>query len=62
MFHYLFPENCAVYKIMWKNIVERGRPQMTLWGMRVAYWIHKATDTHSKYFILIAFPLGARIA
>ena len=24
------PENRAVYKKMWKNIVERGRPQMTL--------------------------------
>jgi NADPH-dependent 7-cyano-7-deazaguanine reductase QueF-like protein len=25
-----FFENCAVYEIMWKNIVERGRPQMTI--------------------------------
>jgi len=24
-----FFENCAVYEIVWKNIVERGRPQMT---------------------------------
>jgi len=24
------PENRAVYEIMWKNIVERGRPQMTI--------------------------------
>ena len=24
------PENPAVYEIMWKNIVERGRPQMTI--------------------------------
>jgi hypothetical protein len=23
------PENCAVYEIMWKNMVERDRPQMT---------------------------------
>ena len=25
----LLSENCAVYKIMWKNMVEPGRPQMT---------------------------------
>jgi hypothetical protein len=24
----------AVYEIMWKNIVERSRPQMTVWRMR----------------------------
>ena len=30
---------------MWKNIVERGRPQMTVWRKRIACWITKATDT-----------------
>jgi hypothetical protein len=24
-------ENGAVYEIMWKNVVKRGRPQMTIW-------------------------------
>ena len=24
-----FPENCAVYQIMWKNMVEPFRPQLT---------------------------------
>jgi TFIIF-interacting CTD phosphatase-like protein len=24
-----FFENCAIYEIMWKNIVEWGRPQIT---------------------------------
>ena len=54
-----FPENRAVYEIMWKNIVERGRTQMAIWRMRVACWIPKAksifsltytntnTDTHT---------------
>jgi len=37
-----FPENRAVYEIMWKNIAESGRPQMTIWRMRFAYWIPKA--------------------
>ena len=42
---------------MWKNIVERGRPQMAIWRMRIASWIPKTTDTHSEYVTLIAFPL-----
>ena len=37
----------AFYEIMWKSIVERGRPQMTLWRMRIACWIPKATNTHT---------------
>ena len=42
---------------MWKNIEERGRPQMTIWLKRIACWISKTTNTHSDYVILIAFPL-----
>jgi len=42
---------------MWNNIVEPNRPQMTLWRMRIACWIPKATNTHSQYVIPIAFPL-----
>jgi hypothetical protein len=30
MFHNIFLENPAVYDIMWKNIIQRGRPQMTI--------------------------------
>jgi hypothetical protein len=30
---------------------------MTIWLMRLAYWIRKATNTHSEYVILIALPL-----
>jgi len=29
---------------MWKNIVERSRPQITLWRVRIACWIPKATN------------------
>ena len=37
---------------MCKNIVvEPDRPQMTIWRMRIACWIPKATDTHSEYII-----------
>jgi len=30
-FFVFFFENRAVYEIMWKNIVERGRSQITVW-------------------------------
>jgi hypothetical protein len=42
---------------MWKIIVESDRPQMTMWRMRIARWITKATDIHSEYVVLTAFPL-----
>ena len=38
-------------------MVQRGRPQMTIWRMRIACWIPKDTNTHSEYVIRIAFPL-----
>ena len=37
-------------------MVEPGKPQMTKWRTRIACWISKATNTHSEYEILIAFP------
>ena len=55
---YLYsPEYHAVYEVMWKNIVERCRPQITIWRMFIACWIPKATNTHSQHTILTAFPL-----
>ena len=57
MFSNFFPENCAVYEIMCKNNVEPGRPQKTIWHMRFARWITKATNTHSEYVILTDFPV-----
>jgi hypothetical protein len=50
-------KNRAVYVIIWKNMVQPDRPQLTIWGMRFAWWITKATNTHSGYIILTAFPL-----
>ena len=47
------PESRAVCGLMWKNIVERDRTQMTIWRMRTACWITKATNTLSEYVILI---------
>jgi len=50
-------ENRNFYETVLKNIAEPGRPQMTIWRMRFACCIPKATNTHSEYVILIAFPL-----
>jgi len=57
------PENRAVYEIMWKNMLELGKSQMTIKirRMPVACWIPKAIDTHSEYVILTAFPLQQRL-
>ena len=51
-----FFKNCAIYEIMWKNILETGRPQMTIWCMHIACCIPKAINVHSEYVMLIAFP------
>jgi len=54
---FFFPENRAVYEIMWKNTIQPFRSQMTVWRMRIACLIPKATNTHSDCVILTAFPL-----
>ena len=28
-FNYIFSDNCVIYEIMWKNMVQPDRPQMT---------------------------------
>ena len=53
---YIF-ENRVIYVIMWKNIVEWGRPQITIWRMRIACRIPKTTNTHSVCVIVTAFTL-----
>ena len=52
-----FFEIRALYVIMWKNIVQRDRPHVTMWRMRIACWTPKATNTHSGCVILLVFPL-----
>jgi hypothetical protein len=43
----------CLYEIMWKNIVEPGRHQMTVWHMHFACWIPKATNTYWDYVTLL---------
>jgi hypothetical protein len=50
VFKIFFPENRALYDIMWKNMVEPDRPQTTKGRMRFARWITVArirTHTHN---------------
>jgi len=51
-----FLENCAIGEIMWENIVEPNRPQMTIWHMLIACWINEA-KTLPEYVILSAVLL-----
>jgi hypothetical protein len=55
VFSDVFFENRAVYEKKWKNIVERDRPQMTIWRKLIARSIPKATNTNPECVIFIAF-------
>ena len=52
-----FFRNRAFYESIRKKSVEPDRPHLTIWRMRIAWWKPKATNTHSQYVVLIAFPL-----
>ena len=39
----IFFENRTVCEIMWRNIIQPDRPQMTIWRMRISRWVPKAT-------------------
>jgi len=49
-------KNHTIYEIMWKSTVQPNRSQITICCVHLACWKRKATDTHSKYVILNAFP------
>jgi hypothetical protein len=46
----IFSENRAIIAIMWENMRETDRPQMTIRRICCACWINKATDTHPDYY------------
>jgi hypothetical protein len=56
-----FFENRAVCEIMWKNIVESDRPQMTIWRMPFECWVTEATDLHSECVILNCFSTATMV-
>ena len=51
----VFFQNRAVYEIIWKNFVQRDRPQKRIW--RIAYWLPKATNTHTGCVIITDLTL-----
>jgi hypothetical protein len=53
--------NLAALEIMWKNVVERGRAQITTWRLRIACRIPRAINTHTGFVILTAFPVQHRL-
>ena len=60
-FSNFLPENHDIYKIMWKNIVDPGRPQMPLWFMCIGCWMTKATNT-LRMFNNYCFSTAAVVA
>ena len=46
---------CAVYEIMWGNIVEPDRPRITIWLMHMARWIPKSRNTDSENWYILLF-------
>ena len=49
------------FEIIRKNTAELDRPQVPIWHISTACWILQATDKHSQYAILTAFPLRQRL-
>jgi len=50
-----FRKSCCLWDKLEKNIVKPDRPQMTLWRMRIAWCVSKATNTHSEYVLRNCF-------
>ena len=40
---------------MWNTTVEPDRSRVTIWRMRTACWMPKATNAYSEYVILVRF-------
>ena len=51
--NFFFFSKIIPFMIQWKNIVEKGRPQITIWRMRIACWITTATNTHNMQYLLV---------
>jgi hypothetical protein len=51
----LFVQKSFCYGIMWKNIVQPYRPQVTIRRMHLACKISTATNTNSEYVTLLSF-------
>jgi len=63
MFNDSFPENRAVYEIMWKNMVQPDRPQMKMqYGTCALHAGYLRLQTHTQnIYHLSLFPLEQRL-
>ena len=52
----MFFESPAECKIMWNNMEEPSKTQMTIQRLSIVCWIPKATDTRLEYVMRTAFP------
>ena len=48
MFSNFFFSEIVPFMTTCKNMVEPNRPQVTQWLIRIAWYIHKVTNTHSE--------------
>ena len=55
-------KNRTVYEIIWKYMLVPDRPQVTLWRMRFACWISKATNIYSEYVFFFFFHFNSGYA
>jgi len=62
IFMNIFPLKSWLHEIMWNNIVRSNRPQMKIKRMRIARWIPKTTNTHSKVCNPCCFPTTTIVA
>jgi len=51
--NFFFFENRIVCEMMWKNVVERGRPQIAMRRISIVCWITMATDTQDYKYLLL---------
>jgi len=53
-----FPWESCLFEMMWKKFVRAGQAthDNIIWHICFACWITNATDLHSEYVILSAFP------
>jgi len=52
----VFFEIRTLHAVLCKNTAESDRPQMKIRRMCIESWTSKATNTHTDYVTLLAFP------
>jgi hypothetical protein len=56
-----FLKNHAVYEMIWKSIVQRDRPNVTIWRKRIAWGIPRAANT-LRIYNNDCFPTATMVA